>query len=510
VKKNFCYITTPIYYVNDKPHLGHAYTSIAADVISRFYKLDNYSVKFLTGTDEHGQKVEKAAKNNNMLPNDFVDLISNNFVKLSESLYLTNDDFIRTTEARHKNAVENVWQKLEAKGLIYLKKYKGYYSLRDECYYKESELIKNSNGEFVTSSGELVTEVEEENYFFKLSSFNDRLIEFYKDNTDFILPKSRYNEVVSFLEMGIEDISISRTNFSWGIKVPNDEKHVIYVWIDALTNYLTAINYPNMEQEDLDFLKNSIMIIGKDILRFHAVYFIAILMAIDLPMPAKMFAHGWWTINGEKMSKSVGNVVNPFDLVDKYGLDNVRFFLFREISFGRDGDFNESSLINKINSELNNEYGNLVNRSMSMLYSRYKKIPNIEFDCNDDLILESDKLLDTCRLHIYNLDLYNYIESIWQMVRKANSYMENMAPWKIFKENETDAILILINVLEVVKRVSILLLPVMPNVCNKILDMLNVAVKKRNFDNYLYPFPKNHEILEPKPLFTKFEKLNID
>jgi methionyl-tRNA synthetase len=342
---NTYYITTPIYYVNDKPHLGHAYTSVACDAIARYMRLDGMEVKFLTGTDEHGQKVEKSAAAAGVPPQAFVDEVSEHFREMAHTLNLTNDDFIRTTEPRHKEAAQALWKKLEAAGDIYLGGYAGWYATRDEAFYQESELV---NGKAPTGAD--VEWVEEPSYFFRLSKYQQPLLDFYAANPDFILPESRRNEVLSFVKGGLKDLSISRTTFNWGIPVPGDEKHIMYVWLDALTNYWTAAD--GKWPADLHM-------VGKDILRFHAVYWPAFLMSAKLALPKRVFAHGWWTIEGEKMSKSLGNVVAPAHLVEKYGLDQTRYFLLREVPFGSDGNFSRQSMFERINADLANNIGNL-------------------------------------------------------------------------------------------------------------------------------------------------------
>ena len=342
------FITTPIYYVNDVPHIGHAYTTIACDIFSRFNKLKNEDTFFLTGTDEHGQKVEKAALAQNKDTQIFVDEMSKNFRELVPYLGCDNDDFIRTTDDKHKSAAQFLWNKLKNNNQIYLSNYEGWYSIRDEAFYQESELTKVDNG-FVAPSGAPVEWVKEESYFFKLSEWEDKLIKFYEKNKDnAILPKSRYNEVISFIKGGLKDLSISRTTFKWGIKVPEENNHVMYVWIDALCNYITALNYPDINNNTFKKFWPGTHIVGKDILRFHAVYWPAFLMAADLEPPKKIFAHGWWTNEGQKISKSLGNVINPYEIIDQYGLDQIRFFLFREVPFGNDGDFSKDAISHSV------------------------------------------------------------------------------------------------------------------------------------------------------------------
>ena len=352
------YFTTPIYYVNDKPHIGHAYTSISVDVLKRFYKLRGYSSYFLTGTDEHGQKVEKAALDKGVDPKKFTDQVSENFRSLSDILNLNNDDFIRTTEDRHIKSVQNLWNRLLENDEIYLSKYSGWYSVRDEAFVAENEITEKDGKKF-NSFGSELTWVEEESYFFRLSKWQDRLLELYDSIPNFVHPKSRLNEVKSFVSGGLKDLSISRTTFKWGIDVPNDDKHIMYVWLDALTNYISALGFPDQENEKYKDFWPGIHVVGKDILRFHAVYWPAFLMAAGLEPPKQIVAHGWWTNEGEKISKSLGNVIDPIELINVYGLDQVRYFLMREVPFGNDGDFSKDAMINRINGDLSNKEGNV-------------------------------------------------------------------------------------------------------------------------------------------------------
>lgn len=361
---NTYYITTPIYYVNDVPHIGHAYTSVASDVIARFMRLSGHEVMFLTGTDEHGQKVEKAAIDKNIDPQKFTDQTSQSFRHLMTAMHISNDDFIRTTEERHKKAVAIFWQKLLDNGSIYEGFYEGWYAVRDEAFYDESELTADK----LAPTGAAVEWVKEPSYFFNLSKWQDKLLEFYEANPDFIRPISRRNEVISFVKSGLKDLSVSRTTFNWGIKVPNDNKHVIYVWLDALANYISALGYPDQNSNYGKFWPANLQVVGKDILRFHAIYWPAFLMAAEIPLPKTIMAHGWWTNEGQKISKSLGNTIDPIKLIEEFGVDQVRYFLMREITFGADGNFARSNLITRINSELSNKIGNLLQRTTSFVY----------------------------------------------------------------------------------------------------------------------------------------------
>ena len=437
---NNYYITTPIYYVNDKPHLGHAYTSVACDVIARYMRLDGMNVKFLTGTDEHGQKVEKSAKAAGMPPKEFVDEVSEHFRHMATILHLTNDDFIRTTEPRHYAAAQAVWKRLEAAGDIYLGGYAGWYSVRDEAFYTESELVDGK-----APTGADVEWVEEPSYFFKLSKYQQPLLDFYEKNLDFILPESRRNEVLSFVKGGLKDLSISRTTFKWGIPVPGDEKHIMYVWLDALMNYMTATGYPDENAEQYKtFWPASLHMVGKDILRFHAVYWPAFLMSAKLPLPERVFAHGWWTIEGEKMSKSLGNVVSPDHLVERYGLDQTRYFLLREVPFGSDGNFSAAQMFDRINGELANNIGNLAQRTLSMIAKNCdSKVPmrdDSKLKPEDAALMELVRVTDKetpkrAREAMQRCKFNDVLGAILEMSTKANQYIDESAPWTLKKED---------------------------------------------------------------------------
>lgn len=498
------YITTPIYYVNDKPHIGHTYTSLACDILARFKRMDGYDVLFLTGTDEHGQKVEKSAIAKGVEPQKFVDEISQTFRDLTPLLKLTNDDFIRTTEDRHKKAVANLWQEIEKNGYIYKDNYSGWYALRDEAFYAEDELITKPDGTKVAPSGAEVEWREEESYFFKLSAFQDKLLEFYDKNPNFIAPKSRFNEVYSFVKGGLKDLSISRSSFNWGIKTPNNEKHVIYVWLDALTNYISALGYPEQGENFNKYWNNAIHMVGKDIVRFHAVYWPAFLMAANLPLPQKIFAHGWWLNEGEKISKSLGNIINTNDLVEKYGLDQVRYFLFKEVPFGNDGDFSHSSMVNRVNNDLANGYGNLLQRSLSILNKSFEgKIPSAELTTEQkEYLINLIQELSVLREHIDNQEFSKYLEKVWETIRYGNSYIDKQAPWSMLKEGKTEeAGQVLTFIMELVRIVSIYLSPFMPDATKKILLQLNID--NTNFDNLDNWLQKNHELKTPSPVFSK-------
>ncbi len=503
------YITTPIYYVNDNPHVGHAYTSIACDALARFYRLKNYEVFFLTGTDEHGLKIQQAAKEKSITPQNFVDNMSSNFQDLSENLNLSNNDFVRTSSPKHIEAVVKFWENLSKNNQIYLDKYSGWYSIRDEAFYGEDE-IKDGKA----PSGSPVEWVEEESYFFKLSAWEKPLLKFYKENPDFVQPKSRFNEVISFVKQGLKDLSISRTSFNWGVTVPGNNNHVVYVWIDALTNYLTALGYPNTDSEMFKkFWPANFHIVGKDILRFHAIYWPALLMSVNLPIPKKIIAHGWWTIEKEKMSKSLGNVVSPNELINEFGLDQLRFFLIREVPFGNDGDFSKDSLINRINSELANNFGNLVNRVFSMTNKNLQGIiPESEIgEEEEELISNCNERLSDYMVYFQATEFSKAIEKVLEIVSSTNKYIDDTKPWALAKENKTNELKkVLRTSLEMIRLIAILFYPIIPDSSTKILKALNININKEkssfNGLNQISSLVENQKIGELDLLFDKIDK----
>jgi len=474
------YITTPIYYVNDVPHIGNMYTTLACDMIARFMRLDGVCVKFLTGTDEHGQKVQKAALALEKNPKDFVDLLSQNFRNLNSVMQFTNDDFIRTTEPRHIKAAQHLWKTLLERDEIYLGEYSGWYAVRDETFYQESELV---NGKAPT--GAEVEWVTEPSYFFRLSKWQDRLLELYHTNPNFIAPGSRRNEVLRFVGGGLHDLSVSRTSFKWGIPVPDVPDHIMYVWLDALTNYITALGYPNQDSTDFkDFWSNSLHIVGKDILRFHAVFWPAFLMAAGLTPPTRIFAHGWWTNDGEKISKSIGNAIDPLKLVETYGLDPVRYFLLREVPFGNDGDFSDTALIGRLNSDLANNYGNLVQRVLSFIAKSCNGIiptPEPMTPTDQALLSQVAMLLPSLRADIEKQLLHKVAEQLWQVIGEANRYIDEEKPWTLKTENPTRMGTILYVLAETIRQIAILTQPLVPNASTRILDQLAVAPNQRTF-----------------------------
>ena len=499
------YITTPIYYTNDIPHIGHAYTSIACDIIARYNKLLGNNVFFLTGTDEHGQKVEKAAINSNLKPKEFVDKLSVNFINLIPFLGCEIDDFIRTTEERHIKASQELWKQLEKNNQIYLSNYEGWYSVRDEAFYLENEL-KKIDGKYVTDNGSPVEWVKEESYFFKLSEWQDKLINYYEKNPESILPKTRYNEVLSFIKGGLKDLSISRTTFNWGVPVPNNSKHVMYVWIDALCNYLTAIGYPDTNNNNYKKFWPATHIVGKDILRFHAVYWPAFLMAAGIEPPKRIFAHGWWTNEGQKISKSLGNVIDPYEIINEYGLDQIRFFLFREVPFGNDGDFSKKAIANRINADLSNNFGNLVQRISSFAVknndSILKPAENLTNDDQDLINTLQNKFDEYCKF-MNNQQIDRAIKSVLELISTGNAYVDTQAPWTLKKTNKIRMEEVLYIVTNIIIKSAIMLYPIIPTSSKKILNIFNYNMDNNKFENFTKLINQNIKINNPEPIFPR-------
>ncbi|MDA9616423.1 methionine--tRNA ligase [Candidatus Pelagibacter sp.] len=512
MSKNF-YITTPIYYPSAKPHMGHAYTSIVADFFARFKRIDGYKVHFLTGTDEHGLKIQRAAEKKNSDPLDFCDQISKTFRDLSESLNLSNTDFIRTTEDRHKKTVQYLWSELEKNGDIYLSKYSGWYSVSDEAFYNDDEILEKNEIKIAKSSGSSVEWIEEESYFFRLSKWQDNLLKYYKKNPDFISPKSKNNEVISFVKGGLKDLSISRKSFSWGIKVPNNPNHVIYVWLDALTNYISALNYPDTEDELFkNFWPASVHLIGKDILRFHAIYWPAFLMAAKIPLPKKIYGHGWILSGEEKMSKSKGNILDPLDIINTYGLDALRYYLIKEVSFGNDGNISQDRLEDCINSDLANNYGNLCQRVTAFAEKNCSsKIPeNKKFNQDDLKVL--NKFTDNLAILRQEIDKQNinyYINFIVNALFEANKYFNDQEPWK--KKDDKDRLdTIVYTSLEIIRKISFMLYPIIPDSIEKALQIFDLNPTDINIESIAsHDYLKSGSVVNKiEILFKKIEKKN--
>ncbi|MBA1338182.1 MAG: methionyl-tRNA synthetase [Pelagibacterales bacterium] len=508
--KNF-YITTPIYYPSGKPHMGHAYSSIVADVFARFKRIEGYNVFFLTGTDEHGLKIQREAEKNNKDVKVFCDEISKTFIKLTKVLNLSNNDFIRTTEKRHHVSVKEVWTRLVKSGDIYLSKYSGWYSVSDEAYYDDDEIETLNGKKRSISSGSFVDWVEEDSYFFKLSAWQEKLLEHYETNSNFIMPKSRSNEVLKFVQKGLKDLSISRSSFSWGIKVPGDDKHIIYVWLDALTNYISALNFPNTN-DDLykNFWPASIHIIGKDILRFHAIYWPAFLLAAKIPLPNRIYGHGWILSDERKMSKSLGNILDPIEIIEKYGIDELRYYLMKEVSLGNDGNISLESLKNCINNDLANNYGNLCQRVFTFITKNCSnKIPKpCILSERDNNLLQNLKNEIPKLIQLMNeQELNAYIKKVVAYSFDANKYFNDSEPWALKKTDTNRMNTIMFTIVEQIKNISILLNPIIPKATNKILDIINIPIKDRNIESIKKNNILNHALYLKKVeiLFTKVE-----
>ena len=492
----FC-VTTPIYYINGEPHIGHAYASTAADILARFKRLDGYDVHFSTGTDEHGIKVARSAEKAQMEVQAFSDVMSQRFLDMSSLMNISYDDVIRTTEARHIKASQKLWKK--KKKDIYKSSYKGWYDPRDEMFVNESEIVDG-----IAPSGGKVEWMEEESYFFKLSAYQNKLLDYYESHPDFILPLSRRNEIISFVKSGLKDLCISRSKFSWGIPVPNSENHVMYVWIDALTNYLTSLGFPDDTEKAESYFRECIHVVGKEILRFHAVYWPAFLMAAGLPLPKRIFAHGWWTSEGQKMSKSVGNVVNPSEIVEKYGLDCVRYFLMREVRFGEDGDFSVEAIKKRISYDLANDLGNLVQRVLAFIQkSGGQMIPDYNFSDDEKILFgHSKQLISKLRPLMDNQELSNALSTIWELVAESNKFVNDQKPWELAKKNDPKLYRVLTALCEAIKSIAFGIAPFMPDTARKIFDFINV--KGNSFAEIEDKF-SSQRFPKPIPLFMKHE-----
>ena len=508
------YITTPIYYPSGKPHMGHAYSSIIADVFARFKRIDGFQVMFLTGTDEHGLKMQREAEKKSKDIKLFCDELSTKFKDLTKTLNLSNDDFIRTTEKRHHKAVIDIWSRLEKSKDIYLSKYKGWYSVSDEAYYDEDEIETKNNIKIAKSSGSKVEWVEEESYFFKLSSWQEKLLKFYEENPKFILPNSRRNEVVQFVKKGLKDLSVSRTSFSWGIPVPKNSKHVIYVWLDALTNYLSAVNFPNVGDKKYKlYWPADVHVIGKDILRFHAIYWPAFLMAAKVPLPQRVYGHGWILSDEKKMSKSLGNILDPIEIIKNFGIDQLRYYLTKEVSLGNDGNISLDSLTNCINNDLANNYGNLCQRVFSFVNKNCNsKIPLSSKPENPDIILSKEILNELPKLKklMDDQNLNLYIKKVIEFSFNANKYFNDQEPWSLKKSNPERMNTVIYNILNQIKSISILLNPIMPDSTDKILSVLGIEKKYRvlkTIENLNF-LKSGNTINKSKILFKKIENDN--
>ncbi len=509
----YFYITTPIYYPSAKPHMGHAYSSIIADFFARFKRIDGFQVYFLTGTDEHGLKIQRAAEKEDMETLQFCNEISKTFSDLSKTLNLTNTDFIRTTEERHHKSVQSLWNELEKNDDIYLSKYSGWYSVSDEAFYNEDEIEIVEGKKIAISSKSPVEWVDEESYFFRLSKWEKPLLEFYKKNPDFISPESRKNEVISFVKSGLKDLSVSRKSFSWGIKVPSNKNHVIYVWLDALTNYISALNYPDKKDALFkSFWPASLHIIGKDILRFHAIYWPAFLLAAKIQPPLKVYGHGWILSGDEKMSKSKGNILDPIEIINEYGLDPLRYYLIKEVSFGNDGNISQERLEDCINSDLANNFGNLCQRTTAFTFKNCDgKIPSeIKFEKSDlDVLNKFKDNLSIIREKINNQDINFYISYIVNSLFEANKYFNDQEPWKK-KDDPVRLNTIVFTTLEIIRKISFLLYPIIPDSSLKALKIFDITEKDIDFSSIESNefLVKGKKINKIDILFKKIEKNN--
>ncbi|WP_084799458.1 methionine--tRNA ligase [Bradyrhizobium sp. Ai1a-2] len=474
---NLFYITTAIAYPNGQPHIGHAYEAIATDALARFQRLDGKDVFFLTGTDEHGQKMIQTAQAEGLTPSELATRNAARFKEMDERLNVSFDRFIRTSEPAHHRSVQSIWNRMQQNGDIYIDVYAGWYSVRDEAYYAEDETVVGEDNVRRGPQGTPVEWVEEKSYFFKLSAYQDKLLHLYESQPDFIGPDSRRNEVMSFVRSGLKDLSISRTTFDWGVKVPNDAEHVMYVWVDALTNYITGVGFPDEDDPNWRYWPADVHIIGKDIIRFHAVYWPAFLMSAGIPVQKRVYAHGFLFSRGEKMSKSVGNVVDPFDFADQYGVDQLRYFFLREVPFGQDGNYSHEAIVARINADLANDLGNLAQRSLSMIAKQLGGVlpePG-EFSENDKAILaQADAMLEASRSAMATQQIHQWLNAVWAVVAEANRYFAGEAPWALAKTDPIRQKTVLYVTAEVVRQIAILTQPVMPEASAKLLDSLGI------------------------------------
>ena len=513
-ERNTYFITTPIFYPNGIPHIGHAYTAMVTDAIARFQRLDGFDVRFLTGTDEHGLKMQQTAIAEGLTPLALADRNSARFREMMTALNISYDDYIRTTEPRHERACQALWRAIEKNGDIYLGKYAGWYSVRQEAYFDEAETTVGADGIRREPLGSPVEWSEEETYFFRLSAYQDKLLALYANVPDFVLPRERLNEVASFVKGGLKDLSVSRTTFDWGIKVPDAPSHVMYVWMDALTNYITAAGYPDVESDEFQrYWPANLHVTGKDIVRFHAVYWPAFLMSAGVAVPQRVFSHGFLLNRGEKMSKSVGNVVDPFAMAAHYGVDQVRYFFMREVSFGQDGSYNHEAIVARINADLANDLGNLAQRSLSMIAKQLGGVlpePG-EFTDNDrEILAEADAMLAASRTAMATQQIHQWLNVVWSVVAEANRYFAGEAPWALAKTDPDRQKTVLYVTAEVVRQVAILTQPVMPDASSKLLDSLGVPQDARDFAALSTRIKAGATLPPPVGVFPRYVEPKVD
>jgi methionyl-tRNA synthetase len=478
------YITTAIAYPNGVPHIGHAYEAIATDALARFQRLDGKDVFFLTGTDEHGLKMVQTAEAEKLPTLEVATRNATRFKEMDRRLNVSFDRFIRTTEEQHHRSSQEIWKRMAAKGDIYLDSYAGWYSVRDEAYYAEEETIIGEDKVRRGPQGTPVEWVEEKSYFFKLSAYQDKLLALYESQPDFVGPDSRKNEVVSFVKSGLRDLSISRTTFDWGVRVPGDSEHVMYVWVDALTNYITGVGFPDESDPNWRYWPADVHIIGKDIIRFHAVYWPAFLMSAGIPLQKRVYAHGFLFNRGEKMSKSVGNVVDPFNLADQYGVDQMRYFFLREVPFGQDGSYNHEAIVARINADLANDLGNLAQRSLSMIAKQYQGVlpePGFFSDTDKAILAQADGMISLARTAMATQQIHQALNAVWAVVAEANRYFAGEAPWALAKTDPARQGTVLYVTAEAIRQIAILAQPAMPESSAKLLDSLGIPEGARDF-----------------------------
>jgi len=504
------YITTAISYPNGPPHIGHAYEAIATDAIARFMRLDGYDVYFLTGTDEHGQKIQQTAAKEGLTPQQLLDRNVPRFMAMVERMNCSNDDFIRTTEERHHRSSEEIWRRMEKNGDIYLDKYAGWYSVRDEAYYAEDETHLNEHKvRLATKTGTPVEWVEEESYFFRLSAYQQKLLDLYA-RPNYVLPKERLNEVASFVSGGLKDLSLSRTTFDWGIRVPGADKHIMYVWVDALTNYITGVGFPDTDSDKFKrYWPAALHVIGKDIVRFHAVYWPAFLMSAGVAVPKRIFSHGFLFNRGEKMSKSVGNVIDPFALADAYGVDQLRYFFLREVPFGQDGNYNHEAIVNRINADLANDLGNLAQRSLSMIGKQFGGVlpePGAFSDADKTILAAADGMIAIAREHMKTQQLHQVLNAVWSVVADANRYFASEAPWALAKTDPKRQGTVLYVTAEVLRCVAIMAQPFVPTSAARMLELLAVRPEERSFYelNGTKRIAPGGKLPAPTPVFPRY------